>query len=107
MCSPCFGACIVSFSNEQYANTDLINQACKDNYPSFQGFHGTMGAMTAEGLNDASGLQAFIDSLNIDDLKQNNKHRKDIKQLRKKFKDLGFDNKDLETMGYTNDIPDA
>jgi hypothetical protein len=97
----------VSLSDPQMEALGLISISVKSAYPSFGGFHGDKGKMIADGVDDSAGLQAYIDSLDITTLKENDKRRKDIKQLRKKFKVMGLDNSDLKLLNLDNDIPDA
>jgi len=103
--SSAFGA-VVSLTDDQLKYIDLVEKSVRTSYPEFTGFHGTQGEMIADGVASSPMLQTYIDSIDLEALKEADDHRKDIKKIRKKFKDLGFNNKDLEVMGYTNDIPD-
>ena len=104
---PCYGDCVVKLTNAQYNNLGVVSNQAKVDNPSFGGFCGTKGEMTCYGVDDPIAFKAYLDGLDIDTLKENDNTKKAMKQLRKKFKDLGFNNGDLELMGYVNDIPDA
>jgi len=99
---------MVSLTDDQLKNLDLIGASVKTSYPSFSGFHGTKGEMIADNVGISSvALQAYVDGLDVTTLKKNDKKRKDLKKLRNKFKSLGFTDDELAIMGYVNDIPDT
>lgn len=105
--SSAFGA-MVSLTDDQLKNLDLIGKSVKDSYPSFGGFHGTKGEMIADNIGISSAaLQAYVDGLDVTTLKKNDKKRKDKKKLRNKLKSLGLTDDEIATMGYVNDIPDT
>ena len=104
-----FGIVSVSFgatmTNEQYNNFGVIDEYLRDKYPTYTGMVGDKDAMTALGISDYT-FTTELHSINLDQLKENDKRAKAVKKLRNKLKGLGFDSDDLEILGLTNIIPD-
>jgi len=98
LCSFCHADCVVDMTTAQLKNIDIIHYACVEVYPSFGGFTTGNGGVIATGVDDAGGLQAFIDTVDLNDTDKVPR-KKDIKSLRQKFKAMGLDNKDLALLG--------
>ncbi|MBU2249617.1 MAG: hypothetical protein KKD77_22915 [Gammaproteobacteria bacterium] len=103
VCSMAYGS--IALTNKEFKNLDVIDAQLRTLYPQYEGFNGSQNDMTVMGLDDATAKTA-IDAMNIDALKENDGKRKAMKRVRQKLKALGFDNGDLKTMGFTNDIDD-
>lgn len=105
---PCLShGATISLSKEQFDNLDVIDIALKQQYPTYTSLNGTKNKITFYGINDGTQLKTFINSLDLNSLKQNDPKRKKVKKVRNKLKALGIDDEDLATMGLVTDIPDG
>ena len=99
MSTTCFAT--IDFTLEQRDNLDIIHTYLINKYPAFTGFNDDK----VEGI-DESIVVTELQTLNINQLKNDDPRRKKLKKLRNKLKAIGLDNEDLLTLKLYNDIPD-